>query len=74
MSCFLWCTISAPGFFLTGQNRFLLTEKETGNLMARGKKILDHTPMGRFGQPEDLIGAVLRLLSPSSQFVTGIVL
>ncbi len=42
--------------------------------MARGKKILDHTPMGRFGQPEDLIGAVLRLLSPSSQFVTGIVL
>lgn len=64
----------APGFFLTEQNRFLLTEKETGMLTARGKKILDHTPMGRFGTPEDLIGAVLWLLSPASKFVTGIVL
>ncbi len=64
----------APGFFLTEQNRFLLTEKETGALTARGKKILDHTPMGRFGVPEDLLGAVLWLLSPASKFVTGIVL
>jgi len=64
----------APGFFLTEQNRFLLTEKDTGALTVRGKKILDHTPMGRFGTPEDLLGAVLWLLSPASKFVTGIVL
>ena len=64
----------APGFFLTEQNRFLLTDKETGGLTARGKKIMDHTPMGRFGKPEDLIGAVIWLLSPASEFVTGIVL
>ncbi len=64
----------APGFFLTNQNRFLLTDKETGTLTARGKKILDHTPMARFGTPEDLLGAVLWLLSPASEFVTGIVL
>jgi NAD(P)-dependent dehydrogenase (short-subunit alcohol dehydrogenase family) len=64
----------APGFFLTEQNRFLLTDKTTGELTARGKKILDHTPMARFGAPEDLLGAVLWLLSPASKFVTGIVL
>lgn len=64
----------APGFFLTEQNRFLLTDKESGGLTQRGKKILDHTPIGRFGKPEDLLGAVLWLLSPASEFVTGIVL
>ena len=63
----------APGFFLTEQNRFLLTEKGTGALTARGKKIIDHTPMGRFGEPEDLLGTMLWLLSPASKFVTGIV-
>jgi NAD(P)-dependent dehydrogenase (short-subunit alcohol dehydrogenase family) len=63
----------APGFFLTNQNRFLLTEERTGDLTARGKSIIDHTPMGRFGNPEDLFGAVLWLLSPASAFVTGIV-
>lgn len=63
----------APGFFLTDQNRFLLTEKETGNLTSRGRSIIDHTPMGQFGAPEDLVGAVLWLLSPASAFVTGIV-
>ena len=63
----------APGFFLTEQNRFLLTDEETGNQTARGKKILDHTPMARYGTPEDLLGAVLWLLSPMSKFVTGIV-
>ena len=63
----------APGFFLTNQNRFLLTDKATGQLTERGKKILDHTPMGRFGKPEDLLGTALWLLSPASQFVTGIV-
>ena len=64
----------APGFFLTEQNRFLLTEKETGNLTARGKSIIEHTPMNRFGDPEDLVGAVLWLLSPASQFVHGAVI
>lgn len=64
----------APGFFLTDQNRFLLTDRETGKLTERGEKILGHTPMGRFGKPDDLIGAVLWLLSPLSEFVTGIVL
>ncbi len=63
----------APGFFLTEQNRFLLTEKETGNLTKRGKSIMSHTPMGRFGDPEDLIGTMLWLLSDASAFVTGIV-
>jgi NAD(P)-dependent dehydrogenase (short-subunit alcohol dehydrogenase family) len=64
----------APGFFLTEQNRFLLTEKGTGNLTARGKSIIDHTPMSRFGDPEDLVGAVLWLLSPASEFVHGAVI
>ncbi len=64
----------APGFFLTEQNRFLLTDKATGELTPRGKKILDHTPMARFGAPEDLLGGMLWLLSPASKFVTGIVL
>lgn len=63
----------APGFFLTDQNRFLLTQKESGELTDRGKQILSHTPMARFGTPEDLFGAILWLLSPASEFVTGIV-
>jgi NAD(P)-dependent dehydrogenase (short-subunit alcohol dehydrogenase family) len=63
----------APGFFLTEQNRFLLTAKDTGELTPRGKSIISHTPMNRFGTPEDLLGAVLWLLSPASAFVTGIV-
>jgi NAD(P)-dependent dehydrogenase (short-subunit alcohol dehydrogenase family) len=63
-----------PGFFLTEQNRFLLTDKETGALTARGKKIIEHTPAGRFGTPEDLTGALLWLLSPASRFVTGAVI
>jgi NAD(P)-dependent dehydrogenase (short-subunit alcohol dehydrogenase family) len=63
----------APGFFLTSQNRFLLTDRETGELTPRGKSILTHTPMARFGKPEDLVGAVLWLLSPASAFVTGTV-
>ena len=63
----------APGFFLTQQNRFLLTDEKTGALTARGQAIISHTPMGRFGAPEDLFGAVLWLLSPASAFVTGIV-
>jgi len=63
----------APGFFLTEQNRFLLTDEKTGELTARGRTIIDHTPMGRFGQPEDLIGTVMWLLSDAAKFVTGVV-
>jgi NAD(P)-dependent dehydrogenase (short-subunit alcohol dehydrogenase family) len=63
----------APGFFLTEQNRFLLTEEDTGNLTPRGETIIDHTPMERFGDPEDLIGTTIWLLSPAAGFVTGIV-
>ncbi|MBA7670947.1 putative oxidoreductase UxuB [subsurface metagenome] len=65
----------APGFFLTEQNRFLLTDDATGSLTPRGETIVKHTPMGRFGAPEDLIGTVVWLLSPAaSSFVTGIVM
>ena len=63
----------APGFFLTTQNRFLLIDRETDELTPRGRTIIDHTPIGRFGDPEDLLGTVLWLLSPASAFVTGIV-
>jgi len=63
----------APGFFLTEQNRFLLTDEKTGELTARGKTIIDHTPMGRFGEPEELLGTVMWLLSDAARFVTGIV-
>jgi len=63
----------APGFFLTEQNRFLLTDEATGELTPRGRTIIEHTPMGRFGEPEDLIGTVLWLLSPGAAFVHGVV-
>jgi NAD(P)-dependent dehydrogenase (short-subunit alcohol dehydrogenase family) len=63
----------APGFFLTEQNRFLLTDEKTGNLTPRGKTIIEHTPMGRFGQPSDLTGTMLWLVSDAARFVTGIV-
>lgn len=62
----------APGFFLTDQNRYLLTNPETGELKPRGNQILQHTPMGRFGEPEDLIGTLIWLASDASKFVTGI--
>jgi NAD(P)-dependent dehydrogenase (short-subunit alcohol dehydrogenase family) len=63
----------APGFFLTAQNRFLMTNEQTGALTKRGETILAHTPMGKFGKPEDLDGALLWLVSEASAFVTGIV-
>lgn len=64
----------APGFFLTNQNRFLLTDEKTGELTARGHKIIDNTPMGRFGEPEELNGTILYLISDHSKFVTGVVI
>jgi len=64
----------APGFFICNQNRFLVIDEKTGEYSARGKKIVNNTPMGKFGDPDDLQGAVLYLLSDISSFVTGIVL
>ncbi|HOZ50201.1 MAG TPA: SDR family oxidoreductase [Candidatus Hydrogenedentes bacterium] len=63
----------APGFFLTDQNRFLLLDEKTGELTARGKTIIDHTPMGEFGEPDFLVGVLVWLASEASRFVTGIV-
>jgi NAD(P)-dependent dehydrogenase (short-subunit alcohol dehydrogenase family) len=62
----------APGFFITKQNRFLLLDKKTGELTERGNKVIVNTPMERFGDPEDLQGTVLYLLSDLSKFVTGV--
>lgn len=64
----------APGFFITNQNRFLVMDQETGNFSPRGQKIVDNTPMGKFGEPEDLQGATLFLISDVSKFITGIVI
>mgnify|MGYP001828478142 CR=1 FL=1 len=62
----------APGFFETAQNKFLLRE-EDGSLTPRGQQIVDHTPMARYGEPGDLLGALVWLVSPASKFVSGIV-
>lgn len=68
------CNAIAPGFFLTNQNRFLLTDEKTGELKPRGKKIIANTPTHKFGEPEDLVGTMLYLLSDISSFVTGVVI
>jgi NAD(P)-dependent dehydrogenase (short-subunit alcohol dehydrogenase family) len=62
----------APGFFLTTQNRYLLVT-EKGDLTPRGQLVIAHTPMGNFGDPEDLIGVCIWLASDASKFVTGII-
>lgn len=64
----------APGFLLTEQNRFLLIDEDSGELTDRGQTIIDHTPMGEFGDPEDLIATVLWLLTSGSSFVHGSVI
>jgi NAD(P)-dependent dehydrogenase (short-subunit alcohol dehydrogenase family) len=63
----------APGFFLTEQNRFLLMDAAGGAWTARGQAIVSHTPMGRLGAPDDLVGTTLWLVSPASTFVTGVI-
>lgn len=63
----------SPGFFLTEQNRFLLVDPASGELTPRGRAIIAHTPVGRFGKPEDLVGTMLWLLSDGAAFVHGIV-
>lgn len=64
----------APGFFFTEQLRFLHIDQATGEYTPRAKKVLAHTPMGRYGEPEELIGTVIYLLSDASRFVTGTVI
>jgi NAD(P)-dependent dehydrogenase (short-subunit alcohol dehydrogenase family) len=64
----------APGFFITNQNRFLVLDEKNGGFSPRGQKIVNSTPMGKFGEPEDLQGATLFLLSDISSFITGIVI
>ncbi|XCF05422.1 SDR family oxidoreductase [Tamlana crocina] len=63
----------APGFFLTEQNRALLTNPD-GSLTQRGQQIIDQTPMGRYGKPEDLVSTTLFLCDDNSSFVTGVVI
>lgn len=63
----------APGFFLTEQNRYLLIDKDSGAWTERGAKIIAHTPMARLGNPADLVGTLLWLVSPASSFVTGVI-
>ncbi|OIP83482.1 MAG: D-mannonate oxidoreductase [Porphyromonadaceae bacterium CG2_30_38_12] len=60
----------APGFFISEQNRALLTNPD-GSFTARGNTILSHTPFGRFGEPEELLGTLHWLASDASKFVTG---
>jgi NAD(P)-dependent dehydrogenase (short-subunit alcohol dehydrogenase family) len=64
----------APGFFLTEQNRYLMVDAQSGAMTLRGQAIIDNTPMGRLGAPEDLLGTLLWLVSPASAFVTGVVI
>lgn len=64
----------APGFFLTKQNRFLLVKDSDDDLTDRGRKVLENTPMGRFGEPRDLSGSVIFLLSDLAEFITGVTL
>ncbi|MDX9882937.1 MAG: SDR family oxidoreductase [Prolixibacteraceae bacterium] len=64
----------APGFFITNQNRFLVLDEKTGGFSPRGQKIVNNTPMSKFGEPEDLKGATLFLLSDISNFITGIII
>ena len=63
----------APGFFMTEQLKFLHVDPNTGELLPRGRQVIAHTPMGRYGQPDDLIGPLVWLLSDASSFVTGAV-
>jgi len=64
----------APGFLLTDQNRFLLIDEKTGESTSRGMKIINSTPMERYGTPDELTGTLLYLASDLSKFVTGVVI
>jgi NAD(P)-dependent dehydrogenase (short-subunit alcohol dehydrogenase family) len=64
----------APGFVLTAQNRFLLVDEKSGEPTERSRRMVDHVPMGRLGDPNDMVGAVLWLVSDQARFVTGVVI
>ena len=64
----------APGFFVTKQNEFLLLDYKTKELPVRGQKIIQNTPMGRFGESKDLVGTLYYLVSDMSAFVTGVII
>ncbi len=64
----------SPGFLLTDQNRFLLVDEKTNSFTERGNKIISNTPMGRFGEPEEIVGTVIYLVSEQSKFVTGVII
>lgn len=64
----------APGFLLTEQNRYLLIDEKTGAPTRRGELVIQHTPMGRYGSPEELVGTVIWLVSDAAKFVNGAVI
>ena len=64
----------APGFMITNQNRFLLLDEQTQQLTERGETVVKNVPMGRFGDPVEIVGAALWLLSDQATFVTGAVI
>ncbi|MDK1031841.1 MAG: SDR family oxidoreductase [Planctomycetia bacterium] len=64
----------APGFILTEQNRFLLLDEKTGEATERGKRVLAQTPVGRYGEPQEIVGAALWLVSEMASFVTGAII
>ena len=64
----------APGFLMTEQLKFLHIDQETGEHTPRARQVMAYAPMGRYGKPEDFLGAVILLLSGASQFVTGVVI
>ncbi len=64
----------APGFMLTEQNRFLLTDEKTGEITERGRQILNECPMNRYGNPEEVAGAAVWLVSDQAGFVTGAII
>jgi NAD(P)-dependent dehydrogenase (short-subunit alcohol dehydrogenase family) len=63
----------APGFFLTEQNRYIMLDEKSGDYTPRAQTIIAHTPAGRLGEPDELVGTLLWLVSPASVFVSGIV-
>ncbi len=64
----------APGFLLTNQNRFLLVDEQSGEATPRGQKIIANTPMGRYGESDELSGTILYLMSDWAKFITGVVI
>jgi len=62
----------APGFILTEQNRFLLVDEQSGQMTKRGNQVLKNVPMARYGEPQEIVGAAMWLVSDMASFVTGV--